>query len=249
MAYTLKSAWSSRVITCIAVDQDNTTIKDFVAANSISLGTGVAAGVGTATYKGNTRGYFPTFANGTFNYHGITYNATKPVATQGTICSWFAILNSYTSSSGWWSGDAAASGGLRVSSNKPRLSASTNSIVTGATSLAASTKQSVMGIFRRAGTCEIHYGLESGSMAQDATATDSGPFGGNFSMDGYGGLSGQGNFVGNTHLFLVTNDVIDNTDRDALHSDFVGTLFDTGSASAAPVLNASYRRRRSVTCF
>jgi hypothetical protein len=245
MAYTLKSAWSSRVISCVAVDDDNATVKDFK-GNSITLGTGVAAGVGSTTFKGNTRYYFPTFSNGTFNYHGITYNATKPVATQGSTVTYFAILADFTSSSGWVSGDVAAANGLRISSSKPRLTGATNPIVTGATSLATSTKQSFMGIFRQAGTCEIHYGLESGSMAQDATATDTGPYGANFSIDGYGGLSGQGNFVAQTLLYLVTNDAISNTDRDSLHSDFVGTLFDTAAGGALPVISRSLSRRRNV---
>jgi hypothetical protein len=245
MAYTLKSAWSSRVVACIAVDQDNTTVKDFVTANSINLGTGVAAGVGSGTFKGNTRYYFPTIANGSFGFYGITWNATKPTMNWNPNATIFVILNDYTSSSGWVCGAGDNGNGVKLSSDRPVLYAAGGTRLTANTALATSTKQSFMVIARYLGTNEIHYGLESGSMSQDATWTDNGPWLADFLLAGYGGESGQGNFVSKTHLFLVTNDVISNTDRDSLHSDFVGTLFDTSSSSTIPVISRGYSRRRN----
>jgi hypothetical protein len=243
MAYTLKSAWSSRAVACVAVDQDGTTVKDFVTANTMAAHANVTAGVGSATWKGNSLPYFPTIANGSFDFYGLTWSGTKPSQNFDPGYSWIILLNSYTSGSFVLLNNNAGYG-IKLSSSRPQVFAGVG-IVTGATALATSTKQGVMGIFRKSGTCEIHYGLESGSMAQDATATDAN-LPGDQDITSYGGSAGQGNFVANTHLLLVTNDVISNTDRDAVFSDPIGTLFDTSSSSALPVISRSHARRRNT---
>jgi hypothetical protein len=238
MAYSLKAAWASRAIACVAVDDDNTTITDFVSGNSITAHADLT--VGTATWKGNNRAHFTTLSNGSFGFKGITWNPTKPTVPYSSVASFFIILSDYTSTSGGYVIDDGSAGnqGVKVVTGKLAIV----NVVTGATSIAASTKQSLMAIGRRSGTCEIHYGLESGSMASDASATDGGPWLANFTLNGYGGCAGQGNFVAKTHLFLITNDAINNTDRDALHSDFVGTLFDGGAAAGA----SGWFRRRAI---
>jgi hypothetical protein len=239
VAYTLKSTWTSRAVACVAVDQDGTTVRDFVSGNTMTVDPNVT--VGSSTWKGNSLSYFQTKANGSFNYYGLSWSASKPVQNYNPNYSWIILLNSYTSGS-FVMMDNGSNYGVKLSSGRPQIFGGTGT-VTGNTALATSTKQAFMGIFRWGGTCEIHYGLESGSMAQDATATD-GNNPGDTDITTYGGAAGQGNFVANTHLLLVTNDVIDNTDRDAIFSDPIGTLFDVSSNSRIAVILNHLRQQR-----
>lgn len=243
MAYTLKSAWSSSVIACLAVDDDNTTVKDFKSGNTGTFDTPNVT-TGTATFKGVTRPYFETKANGSFNYYGYNYNGTKPTLTLSATCSFICLLNNYVSSTGWFVLDNGQNFGIKISSGRPQWFINTSSHMTGTTALATSTKQSISGIWRSSGTCELHYGLESGSMSQEVTHTDTG-FGSDVPLTSVGGASGQGNTVANIHLLLWLNRALTNTERDNIHADYVGTLFDTGASSGVPVKMAQYRRRWS----
>jgi hypothetical protein len=240
MAYTLKSAWSSRAVVCVAVDQDGTTVKDFVTANTMTADAAVTSGVGSATWKGSSLPYFPTLANGSFNFRGLTWSGSKPTMNFQPNFSALFLLNSYTSGS-WVLMNNAQTSGVDLTSGKPRFRIGG---IPANTALATSTKLGFMGIYRALGTCEWHYGLESGSMSQDASGSDSNN-NSDTDITSYGGASGQGNFVSNTHLVLVTNDVISNTDRDAIFSDPIGTLFDTASSSSIPVISRAYSRRRN----
>jgi hypothetical protein len=99
MPLTLKgTGLATNLKMCLAVDDDGTTIKEFVSSDvntNKTLGTGVAAGIGAATWKGTSRGYFPTFADGPFDYFGIRFPAAhQPLfnADSGRPFSFFAAM-------------------------------------------------------------------------------------------------------------------------------------------------------------
>jgi len=80
MAHTLKtSGLATDLVFCLAVDQDGTTVKEFV-SSSVNTDMTVDGSVttGSSSWKGTSRGYFETSSNGTFNFHGIRFGTTKP---------------------------------------------------------------------------------------------------------------------------------------------------------------------------
>jgi hypothetical protein len=227
MAFTLKSSGiATSVVACIGLDDDNATAKDFVAANNETFDANVT--YGTASWKGATRGYFQTKANGGFNFYGVTWAATKPSARFADGMSFFACFNSYTSGSWMWN---ASINGIQMTGGKPGFYVSSGFRNTASTSLpTGGTKFSSAGNFKANATAnaEMFYGLESGSLASDSTPTTPTGLGSNQSLDAFGGASGQGNFVCDCFLLVLFNTPLTLSDFQSLHDDPWGTLFDTG---------------------
>lgn len=240
MAYTLKASGIATALTmCVAVDDDNTTIKEFVSSlvnGDMTFDTGVAAGVGTSTWKGVSQGYFPTFNNGTFDYLGIRFGTNKPSAL------WNAA-NPSTMFFVWSSADAAGGakpiigtggGNFAVDRGVGTLRISNGAFV-GSTTLPSdgTTKFSAGFNFTPFTGGEFYYGLESGSLASDGTFTDTLGFTGSGTFDGIGGAPGQGHAQGHYHLVAKFNRVLTLTEMQSLHNDWRGTLFDSAAAPAA----------------
>ena len=101
MAYTLKtSGLATKLIVCVAVDEDGTTIKDFK-GNAVTLDTGVAASVATATWKGTNRKYFVTTANGSYDFYGVRFSTppTVDLASTNGMSAWVACAGADANSS------------------------------------------------------------------------------------------------------------------------------------------------------
>lgn len=257
MAYTLKSSGiATNLVVCVAVDEDD-TIKDFKGA-AITLGTGVAASVATGSWKSTSRKYFVTTDNGTFNFFGVTFNATEPTVDTNDsdgVGMWFACHGASACSS-----DSAPfiSIGSSITTGLKRVAAADNhgyfssgggTQATTATNLPTdgTTKFSFGSNYRSADSSEVFYGLESGSLASDGTAGSDGGFGGAArSIFSIGGAAGQGNQPFKPYLAAVFNRKLTLAEMQSLHNDWFGTLFDAPAGATQAPRSMQQFRLRSV---
>lgn len=255
MAYTLKATGiATNLIFCVAVDSDGTTIKEFVSSDvdaNKSLGTGVSAGVGASTWKGSSRGYFPTLTNGSTNYFGVTFaSGHRPAVSTsgpGTAHSFwgafagmspangssFSIIE-YSSGAGNLASRAASSTGpLRDS----------RGFQDGSTSMPSdnSTKFSAGFTHAYGTTCDHYYGLESGSLAADGSGSDPG-FGAVGDIIGIGGQAADSNQPAKWHIATLFNRVLTLTEFQSLHDDWFNTLFDSGGGGSGFFARRYYDR-------
>ena len=246
MAYTLKaSGLATNLIACVAVDQDGTTIKDFV-GSAITLGTGVAASVSTATWKGVSRGTFATTANGSFNFHGVTWNTPPSVVEDDadgmSVFAAFAGSSANSNNSPWVqigagntsnTGLAAVTGKATYSVSGGTRAQTTTNIPTDGT-----TKFAVGVTYRSGASSAALYGLESGSMSQEASAGSDGGFGGSRTLHQLGGAAGNGNQPARYFIACVFNRILTTAEMQSLHDDWFGVLFDApvGTVLSAPTV-------------
>lgn len=247
MAYTLKSSGiATSLIVCVAVDDDG-TIKDFK-GNAITLGTGVAASVADGTWKGVSRKYFETTSFNTYDVRGVSFNATQPSVDETDsdgMSVWFCcngasgttyidapfiqIAGSNTERKGL--------GRVSESDNHVRFSpgGGTQAKTTTAVPTDGTTKFSVGANYRSNVSSQIFYGLESGSLASEATAGADGGFGGVHQIFGLGGAvgGGQGAQPFKPFIACVFNRQLTLAEMQSLHDDWFGTLFDVSGQQQA----------------
>lgn len=231
MAYTLKSSGIATVCTAlIAVDSDGTTIKEFVNATSLTINGGVSTS--SATWKGTTRGYFATptgvdaivASSGptmTFASPGVAFFAAFSGASSGTGAGGYMYMGFDSTRDRGFGRVSASSAGVWLFSGAARQ--------TGATALPTdgTTKFSVGGNYVAGGQKTVYYGLESGSLASDSTATDA-DFPGDFIPNKYCALTGLGSAPGNYHCIAFFSRALTLAEMQSLHDDWFNTLFVSG---------------------
>lgn len=246
MAYTLKgTGLATKLVFCIAVDDDGTTVKEFVSStvNSTKV-VDTAVSVGSSTWKGTTRGWFQT-KNGQspkdaqYDFEGVTFVTNLPTAamTSGAGLSIFAACAGASAGTGdgaiaWMSSTDRL---RRSATNKlewylssgVRGGASTTSLPTDGT-----TKFSFAASYLDNVTTAFYYGLESGNLGADGGANPSN-FGSSTTWQQIGGADGQGSAPGKWHIICAFNEDLSETDFDSLHDDWFGTLFDAPPAPPA----------------
>ena len=247
MAYTLKaSGIATNLIACVVVDEDGTTITD-LAGNAITLGTGVSATVATGSWKGSSRNYFGTLANGTFDFYGVTWN-TPPAVTDDDadgIAVWCAFHgadspNTVLACIAGSAGDVRGFGKAAATGKGTYRSGGTVANTTTDLPTDGTTKFSFRMSYESADSSEAFYGLESGSLSSEDTETSDGGFGGAYNLHSLGGVSGQGRHESRIYCFCVFDRKLTETEMDSLHDDWFGTLIDAGgSPPAAPVFRRS----------
>jgi hypothetical protein len=90
------------------------------------------------------------------------------------------------------------------------------------------------------------YGLESGSLSQEATAGSDGGFGSSAApIATIGGASGQGSQPFKPYCVCVFNRLLTEAEMQSLHNDWFGTLFDSGGGSQALAATAVARASAS----
>jgi hypothetical protein len=249
MAYTLKSTGiATSLVMCVAVDEDGTTVKEFV-SSSVNTDMTVHADVvkSTSSWKGVTRGYFETLANGSTNFRGITFGTNKPAYDAGSgnpTSVFFAVAGMQDGGSGTAAGDAmvARSTGSpiasRNSSDKLNEGMSTTA---GSTSLPTdnSTKFSAGVVHNFGGTNRFFYGLESGSLATDGTASDPSSGGNTRLVGGIGGIASFGNQPAKYHIVAMFQAELSTAEFQSLHDDWFGTLFDSGGTGTAALTGSA----------
>lgn len=233
MARTLKSTGiAADAIAVIAVDDDGTTVKDFVSGNTFTVDPNVT--VGTDTWNGTTQPYFETKSGvDTFNFYGITYSGTLPTLTFGTELSLFMAINAYIADRNWLASNSGRTYGAQLTaSNQVAAYVASGQRLNGNTVWSTANKFSAGWIWRKTGTCEAWYGEEDGLIAQDGTAPGNN-FGGDVDLTSIGGAAGGGYINARFHVFAWFNRAPTSTEWANLHSDPFGTLFESGGASVA----------------
>lgn len=244
MAYTLKTTGvAAKLIAAIGVDDDGTTVKDFVTGNTGTYHASIAAPrIGTATWKGVTRSHFKTdIGADQFAPRGWLWSGTPPTPPLGNLgngVSFLALVNAFADvgvGNVFWTVDAN-NNGVRIGAGakiEAWLGAGSRGLST--TTLATATKLSFGFKQIYNGTAlPFYYGLESGALAEDGTYNEGG-----FSSQGpfqeFGGKAGFESAPGQYFLALWFSAAALPTTAElqALHLDPWGTLFDVPGAAFA----------------
>lgn len=232
MAYTLKSsALTAKLIALIAVDEDGTTVKDFVSGNTATQNANVAAPkTGTATWKGVTRSWFKTdYSPDQYTPRAITWSTTETVPAAGFAC-WCAVnsLNSVADIILWGKAGDNNDNYHTNASGYPMMRTSATNHTASTTALVASTKLSFGMNFKNNSSGQAHfYGLESGNLSQTNTFTV-GDWMGDFTLGMMGGVTGQGAAAGQYFVWALFSDTdgLTEAEFDSLHDDWFNTLFE-----------------------
>lgn len=239
MAYTLKSTGIATNLTmCLMVDEDGTTIKEFVNATVNSQKT-VDSGVTISeeSWKGTTRKFFATAANGTFDFHGIRFGATKPAwnPTDADGCAFWgacASMSAGISPGVFLTGNIAAHHLRRKPSapNSAQLYSYDGNRGAGSTALPVTGESFSFGCSYDSDDFQWYYGLESGSLAADGSGTSNNGWMESTTVAAIGGWSGQNNLPASWHICCIFNRKLTLTEMQSLHNDWFGTLFESAAA-------------------
>lgn len=188
----------------LTFDDDNTTLKEFVDADvNDSMVVEAGVGFGTTTFKGQTRGYFETFADGGFGFDGISFDGGPDVQAIGpastNVCLVLLCAGSGTGANNkfWLSFNGDVHGIGTDGSGKAFITfggtgcAGTTTIPTDGT-----TKFFVAGNWSGPGGTEdgeIYYAAESSSDVALENTEDVGSFGSDVPLTHIGGPPGNGN--------------------------------------------------------
>ena len=247
MALTLKSSGlATKLIACVTVDDDGTTVKDFVTGNTAAQNASVASPkTGSDTWKSVTRNYFRTdYGADQFSPQAILWSGTQPslpIGNGGVGMSFYCAIRALVDISitqYLWQTSTNINEVLKISSaNKLVARTGATDHTASTTSLAASTKTSVGAAWVYGGTGTYYYGLESGSLAADGTFAE-GSDGTTSPLNMFAGAASNGACRGTYFLaawFSGSGGLLTLSDFQSLHADPIGTLFNT-PAAAPPVL-------------
>lgn len=243
MAYSLKTTGlATSLVMCLAVDEDGTTIREFVSTTVDSQKT-VDSGVttGSESWKGTSRYYFTTLANGSYDFYGIRFGTTKPpwqpVDADG--CTFWAACASMSAGDGTPPGIFLSDGDVH---NIRRLTDSTGALslysnygdrAAGTTALPTGGASFSVGIAYDDADYAAYFGLESGSLASDGSGTSNVGFMGNTSVASIGGGAGYSNCPASWHIVCLFNRKLTLTELQSLHDDWFNVLFDAGGGGGS----------------
>lgn len=251
MAYTLKTTGiATKLLACIAVDEDGTTVKDFVSGNTGTYNASIAAPkTGTATWKGVTRSWFKTdYGADVYAPQGYAWSSAELLPFNGNGASFFTAVNAKTDAgAGVIMYTADNNNGVRVDGTSHlEILAGASVRGAGTTALPTATKFSC-GVNQKYNTTGLNffYGLESGSLATDGSYNEGG-YGGDSNLAMFGGGSSQGSHRGQYFIMAVFTDatLLTTAEMQSLHDDWFNTLFEapitgTFAATLAPIVMAA----------
>lgn len=253
MAYTLKtSGIATNLVMCNGVDEDG-TITEFVSSDvqaNRTLDTGVAASVATGSWKGTARKYWVSVDNSGVPAGVLFAAGHRPTLalTNANGVTYFCAFHgssARTGDGGYISHSTAGDGqqaGLTLNSAANTClmygaglkgGGSTTAVPTNGT-----TKFSIAVSYKDSGTPSdrYHYGLESGSLAADGTSdTHGGASSSAADVYGIGGLSGFGAIGASRYLDCIFNIELSLAERQSLHDDWFGTLFNAPAGGTAGI--------------
>lgn len=247
MAYALKSTGlATDLVACLIVDEDGSTIVD-LCGNTISAHASLPA-VGTASWKGVTRSHIVTGGDGGYTPYGIAWTGTKPSANTNDAdgIGVFVALAGASGKTGGTIGNfvhidadppsAVDRGLFRDGSNKAKMVFTGSSGGVGTTSIPTdgTTKFSMAANWQNDVNVENFYGLESGSLTSDSTATNPGNWGStNYVVQSIGGFPGQNTQPFKPFIVAVFGRQLTLSEYQTLHDDWFGELIDAGAPPAA----------------
>lgn len=235
MAYTLKTTGiATKLRSCIGVDEDGVTVKDFVTGNVAVHHASIATPkTGAATWKGVTRNWFRTDSGaGLPNTQGITWT-TPPTGFIGTTgLSFWCAANTMPALADqplWACEDENDTGFKFDATGKAQARASAILLGTSTTAIPTAAKVSFGVQMKQSGTgLQFFRGLESAALAADGTYNDPGALG-NHTLFNFGGRVGYGSVPGEYFLacWFVDAALITEAEMQSLHNDWFGTLFES----------------------
>jgi hypothetical protein len=243
MAYTLKTSGLATALSfCVAVDEDGTTVREFVSSTVNGTMTLTNVAVGSATWKGVSRGHFSSAANGSFNYFGPKFVTNKPSIPDAFGL--FLAFNSRSAPSGTRTliegVEGSNTGALAEINAAGRLFATRGGGAIGNTALPTGATKFSCGHNHAYNVAnDFFYGLESGSGAADGTGADAGWGAGTTVVSGIGGCAGQGNSPGQYFIVAGFNRRLTTAEYQSLHDDWFGVLFESAVANAPPVITTT----------
>lgn len=245
MSYTLKTTGLAAIATSIiAVDEDGTTIRDFVSSARTSAFTvDAAVTTGTSSWKGTARNYFQTLSAPGDSFKGITIGSGQEIPINcgvGHTGIGVFIACAGAGAPGFYGVIMAQGTGpiIRTSGGKLRQPTGESAQAGTTTIPSDGTTKFAMGIsFLYGSTWTNYYGLESGSLAADGTGTDAGN-GGDTLINSIGGASGFGSLPAKYHIMVVIPRPMTLAEEQSLHNDWFGTLFDVVTDTTAPTLTS-----------
>ncbi len=239
MAYTLLSSGiATNLLMCVAIDSDGTTIKEFVSSDVNSNKTVTSVAVGASSWKGTNRGYFQTSGSGSSpnsvqfpSGHRPVWNVVGPGGGGDGGAFFMALAGSTATQSGGndaWLVDDNGIGIISRHTNNTVLELN-GAARSGATTIPSdgTTKFSAGANYAAFTDWQIYYGLESGSLAQDATGSDAGSLT-TTNITGIGGWTGFYSGPAKYHVVCLFNRSLTLVEMQSLHNDWFGTLFDPG---------------------
>jgi len=250
MARTLKSTGvASQVTMLIAVDDDNTTIKDF-GPNSVAVTNSGITVTTSKTWKSTTLPMM-TFTAGNYLQFG---SATPHIVSPACI---FIVIKDTNAADAqiWLEGSLTAAGavdttaapfGIFGSNPSPviRDQATGNLVALPSVTLANGDDWSCYFNSDTAWPNHTYFSLEANSVGSTGTAPnfDWNPGGTVFTLSGYAkrlGASGSPTLIGDVIAFGVLSGLISQSDAAAIHSDPFGTLFTSGSGPVTVAASGS----------
>lgn len=240
MAYTLKTTGiATKLISCLGVDEDGATVKDFVTGATGTYNASIATPrTGVGAWKGVVRSWFKTDQGvDQFAPRGWVWGAPIPSAPMGAagngiVSLVFADSMDAASTGIFWLTADNNQGMRRSVTGKLEVMCGNNLRGSGTTTLAAATKLAFGFRQKYNETSPFYFGLESGTLAEDGTYAEGG-FASTSNISEFGGHTGHGSAPGKYYLDLRFSAAILPTTAElqALHLDPFGTLFDAPAAA------------------
>jgi hypothetical protein len=241
----------------VAMDDDGTTLREWVngwssttADNGATWTNNDAASmvvddgalIGSTTWKGSNETYVETLPGGSFDYLGIAFPTPIGSEASPAALSFFGaiVANEEANVSYWLSADDGntnlfginSSGNIVFYERGIAHAAGTTTIPSDGT-----TKFSVGANIESGNQVEAFYGLESGAIASDGTASA-----GTLQWAGVGAIGGEsGQDYDAPHKFVLWasfNRTLTQQEYDDLHADPFGTLFESASDTQEPTLSS-----------
>lgn len=246
MARTLKTTGpAANLVFCLGVEDDNTTIKEFVSADvdTNKIVNGCVAGTGT--WKGVSVPYVVFDGNDL-----IEFAAThQPLIS--SPCTVMAVIidgGAASVSTGLVAGSTSTYyPGIYGQSNNTWVmrSGADQGIVSHATAITGTQSYSVAFVSRNStGSNLAYFALEANSITgTDGSATYNGERWNSVSIKRLGQVPLRGYLTGKVVLLAGFNTLLSQTDIAAIHADPFGTLFDVGSGGPSILLTQVERGR------
>lgn len=235
MAYTLKTTGiATKLIACIGVDDDGTTVKDFVTGNTGTHNASIAPPLtGVGSWKGASRSWFKVDASPdqyTPRDWSWTSAVSAPMGGGGNGITSLVLANSIDATTNliFWLNVGGGSGMRSDATSHMEVLCGASVRGAGTTPIPAATK-CAFGFTQKYNTAALpmYFGLESGSLAEDGTYAEGG-FASTGNLVEFGGDTGDGSAPGSYYLALYfsATTLPTTAELQALHDDPFGVLFE-----------------------
>lgn len=223
------------LVFALTFDDDNTTLKEFVDPDvNDSMVIDPDVDFGTTTFKGQTRGYLETFADGGFSFDGVSFDGGPNVQAIGPAASELSIVmlcagSGVGNSNKFWVSFNGDVNGLGTDGSGKAIIDFGGGGCSGTTTISTNgtTKFFVAGNWQGpgVGNSEIFYVAEAGSTVASENTEHQGDFGSDLPLTHIGGPPGNGNLPAKIIALYVFDGVRTQPQLQSLFEDDLDELF------------------------